>query len=211
MDTAAHTDENSLNIQNEYFNNARKNRTRITVFLTNGQRITGFIRSFDKFTVILDTRTGDQMVFKHAITSVATALPMDRDVRGPRPQRPGMGERGDARHSGGPPRPPHAGPGEGPPRDAGTGGPPHREPGAARSDADSRPRGAAGPQGKSFGNFMDLSAVKKSGATASAPPGPGAVESPAGETGETGEPAAADSTASASPDPDGGASGSGEP
>src|SRR5262245_47276859 len=106
MDTVTHNDEAGLNIQNDYFNNARKNRTRITIFLTNGQRITGLIRSFDKFTVIMETRTGDQMLFKHAITSVATALPNDREGRGPRPpHRPGdRPPQGDSRrpYAGGP-------------------------------------------------------------------------------------------------------------
>jgi host factor-I protein len=178
MDTVTHNDEGGLNIQNDYFNNARKNRTRITIFLTNGQRITGLIRSFDKFTVIMETRTGDQMLFKHAITSVATALPNDRESRGPRPPfRQGERPHGDARRSfqggsasgrpGAPSGPGGPGGGAGAPGaagQAGSGGPgaapsASRDGGSGRPDGDTRQRGAASPQGKQFGNFMDLSAL----------------------------------------------------
>ena len=168
MEDGAHVDDSSLNIQNDYFNNARKNRTRITVFLTNGQRITGLIRSFDKFTVILETRNGDQMVFKHAITSVAHALLNQQDGRGPRPpMRPGGHDRQDGR--------PHGAPGGRPQGPGHPAGPhPGGTPEGPRPGTDSRPRAISGPQGRSFGNYMDLSGVKV--APGSAPPSPGPSE-----------------------------------
>lgn len=152
MESVNHTDDSQLNIQNDYFNTARKNRTRVTVVLTTGQRISGMIRSFDRFTLILDTRHGDQMVFKHAIATVAPAQQGDRDQRSRPPRR---GDRGDSRPrpSGG--RPQHGGPGGD--RD-----------GAGRGDF--RHRATRGPDGKSFGNFMDLSAVS-GGATPGGKPG----------------------------------------
>jgi len=142
METVTQGDDSSLNIQNEYFNKARKNRTRITVVLTNGQRISGFIRSFDKFTLILDTRHGDQMVFKHAISTVAPSGQGDRDHRSPRPSH--------AEKRGGPGRPSHGRPKE---REAAP---------SAPAQGDMRQRAAASPSGKSFGNFMDLSSLAKS-------------------------------------------------
>jgi host factor-I protein len=60
-------------IQNEFFNRARKDRAQFTVVLTNGARLIGRIRAFDKFTILLDTDHGDQMVFKHAIATVGPA------------------------------------------------------------------------------------------------------------------------------------------
>jgi len=162
MDTVEHAEDSSLNIQNDFFNNARKNHSRLTVFLTNGQRISGLIRSFDKFTVILETRNGDQMVFKHAITTVAAARPGDEDFRGPRPNRPPMGDRGGDRRPGGPGRPrpggPPGGPGQGRPQGAPGGEGPNAS--GPRHDGDHRPRAGGGPQGKSFGNYMDLSALQ---------------------------------------------------
>ncbi|MFQ5718969.1 MAG: RNA chaperone Hfq [Acidobacteriota bacterium] len=58
------------NIQNEYFNRARREKIRVAVFLNNGRRLTGRIKSFDKFTVLLDSSHGEQIVFKHAIATV---------------------------------------------------------------------------------------------------------------------------------------------
>lgn len=60
-------------IQNEFFNRARKERVLVTVFLTNGKRLIGRIRAFDKFTILLETHHGDQMIFKHAISTVGPA------------------------------------------------------------------------------------------------------------------------------------------
>ena len=60
-------------IQNEFFNRARKDRSVLSVSLANGTRIVGRLRAFDKFTILLDTEIGDQMIFKHAIAMVAPA------------------------------------------------------------------------------------------------------------------------------------------
>jgi RNA chaperone Hfq len=60
-------------IQNEFFNRARKDRAVLSVSLANGTRIVGRLRAFDKFTILLETKDGDQMVFKHAIAMVAPA------------------------------------------------------------------------------------------------------------------------------------------
>ena len=60
------------NLQNDFFNAARKARSVVTVFLGNGKKLTGRIKSFDKFTLLLETHQGDLMVFKHAVSSVGT-------------------------------------------------------------------------------------------------------------------------------------------
>lgn len=71
-------------IQNEFFNRARKEHALLTVFLANGKRLIGRVRAFDKFTILLETNDGDQMVFKHAIATVAPARPgaADDDASG---------------------------------------------------------------------------------------------------------------------------------
>jgi host factor-I protein len=66
-------------IQNEFFNRARKERALVTVFLANGKRLVGRIRAFDKFTILLETHHGDQMIFKHAISTVGPARAMTGD------------------------------------------------------------------------------------------------------------------------------------
>jgi len=60
-------------IQNEFFNRVRKERTLVMIFLANGKRLIGRIKAFDKFTVLLDTHHGDQIIFKHAISTVGPA------------------------------------------------------------------------------------------------------------------------------------------
>ena len=76
--------ENPVNIQNTFFNQARKDRSRVTVYLTSGIKLVGRIKSFDKFTVILESNNGEQMIFKHAISTVSTQrafgnyIPLDR-------------------------------------------------------------------------------------------------------------------------------------
>jgi len=70
----------AVNIQNDFFNRARKDRARVTVFLINGKKLVGRIRAFDRFTVILDAGSGDQMIFKHAIASVAPTRSFENKI-----------------------------------------------------------------------------------------------------------------------------------
>jgi len=65
--------EDALNIQNDFFNQARKDKARVLVFLNSGRKITGRIKSFDKFTIILESAQGEQMIFKHAIATVSSS------------------------------------------------------------------------------------------------------------------------------------------
>ena len=60
----------SPNLQNQFFNTARKEKKAVTIFLGNGKKLSGRIKSFDKFTVLLDGSQGEQMIFKHAISTV---------------------------------------------------------------------------------------------------------------------------------------------
>ena len=64
-------DAETRNLQNDFFNNARREKLILTVFLANGKKLTGRIKSFDKFTILLDSSQGEQMVFKHAISTVS--------------------------------------------------------------------------------------------------------------------------------------------
>jgi host factor-I protein len=68
-------DGESGNLQNDFFNAARKERKIVTIFLGNGKKLTGRIKSFDKFTVLLEGQQGEQMIFKHAISTVSSSRP----------------------------------------------------------------------------------------------------------------------------------------
>ena len=61
------------NLQNDFFNAVRKERSTVTVFLGNGKKLTGRIKSFDKFTLLLESQMGEQIVFKHAISTVSAS------------------------------------------------------------------------------------------------------------------------------------------
>ena len=65
------TKNQSSNIQDHFFNQLRKDRSFATIYLVNGIKLTGKIRSFDKFTVILENKNQEQMIFKHAISTVS--------------------------------------------------------------------------------------------------------------------------------------------
>ncbi len=60
------------NIQDTFLNTARKDRASITIYLLSGVKLTGRIRSFDKYSVILETNNQEQLIFKHAISTVVT-------------------------------------------------------------------------------------------------------------------------------------------
>jgi len=61
------------NIQDSFLNTARKERHNITIYLVSGVKLTGRIRSFDKYSVILETGNQEQLIFKHAISTVVMA------------------------------------------------------------------------------------------------------------------------------------------
>ena len=58
------------NIQETFLNSARKEKTFLTVYLMSGVKLSGRIKSFDKYSVILETNNQEQLIFKHAISTV---------------------------------------------------------------------------------------------------------------------------------------------
>ena len=58
------------NIQDSFLNTARKERTTITIYLLSGVKLTGRIRSFDKYSVVLEANGQEQLIFKHAISTI---------------------------------------------------------------------------------------------------------------------------------------------
>ena len=64
------------NIQDSFLNTARKERTSITIYLLSGVKLTGRIRSFDKYSVVLEANGQEQLIFKHAISTVVMGRTM---------------------------------------------------------------------------------------------------------------------------------------
>ncbi len=61
------------NIQDSFLNTARKDKATITIYLLSGVKLSGRIRSFDKYSVVLETNNQEQLIFKHAISTVVMA------------------------------------------------------------------------------------------------------------------------------------------
>ncbi|MCE7794518.1 RNA chaperone Hfq [Salipaludibacillus sp. CUR1] len=61
--------QQSVNMQDQFLNQLRKESIPVTVFLLNGFQLRGYVKSFDNFTVILDTDGKQQLVYKHAIST----------------------------------------------------------------------------------------------------------------------------------------------
>ena len=68
--------EKTQNIQDVFLNYVRKNKTPVTVFLVNGVKLQGFISGFDNFCVLLRRDAHVQLVYKHAISTVMPAHPV---------------------------------------------------------------------------------------------------------------------------------------
>lgn len=67
--------QNVQNIQEAFLNNARREKTFLTVYLMSGVKLSGRIRSFDKYSVVLETNNQEQLIFKHAISTVVVSKP----------------------------------------------------------------------------------------------------------------------------------------
>ena len=68
--------EKSQNVQDVFLNNIRKNKTPVTIFLVNGVKLQGIITWFDNFSVLLRRDAHSQLVYKHAISTVMPATPV---------------------------------------------------------------------------------------------------------------------------------------
>jgi host factor-I protein len=63
------------NIQDSFLNNARKDKIILTIYLMSGVKLSGRIKSFDKYSVVLETSNQEQLIFKHAISTVVMQKP----------------------------------------------------------------------------------------------------------------------------------------
>lgn len=68
--------EKSHNLQDVFLNAVRKSKTPLTVFLVNGVKLQGIITWFDNFCVLLRRDGHSQLVYKHAISTIMPAGPV---------------------------------------------------------------------------------------------------------------------------------------
>jgi host factor-I protein len=69
------------NIQDAFLNTARRERSNVTVYLVNGAKLQGRIKSFDKFSVLLESGAQEQLIFKHAISTIQHARRASGELR----------------------------------------------------------------------------------------------------------------------------------
>jgi host factor-I protein len=60
------------NIQDAFLNTVRREKTTVTLYLLNGAKLMGRIKSFDKFSLLLESGTQEQLIFKHAISTISS-------------------------------------------------------------------------------------------------------------------------------------------
>lgn len=63
--------KNQLNLQDAFLNQIRRDKVPVTIYLINGFQIKGIIKGFDNFTAIVEQEGRSQMVYKHAISTIA--------------------------------------------------------------------------------------------------------------------------------------------
>lgn len=73
-------DKLAQNIQEAFLNNARKDKTFLTIYLMSGVKLSGRIKSFDKYSVVLEANNQEQLIFKHAISTVVVSKPLHSAV-----------------------------------------------------------------------------------------------------------------------------------
>lgn len=69
-------DKAAQNIQEAFLNTARKEKTLLTIYLMSGVKLSGRIKSFDKYSLILESNNQEQLIFKHAISTVVISKPV---------------------------------------------------------------------------------------------------------------------------------------
>lgn len=74
--------QKTQNLQDAFLNYNRREKIPVTLFLMNGFQLRGVVRSFDSFVVLIDADGRQQMIYKHAISTVAPARPVSLELQG---------------------------------------------------------------------------------------------------------------------------------
>ena len=74
--------QKTQNLQDAFLNSIRREKIPVTLFLMNGFQLRGVVRSFDSFVVLIDADGRQQMIYKHAISTVAPARPVSLEPQG---------------------------------------------------------------------------------------------------------------------------------
>jgi len=81
--------KSALNLQDIFLNQVRKEHSPITVFLVSGYQIKGFVKGFDSYTIVIDSDGKQQMIYKHAVSTIVPSKPVNFMNN---PRKPNEGE-----------------------------------------------------------------------------------------------------------------------
>ena len=74
--------QKTQNLQDAFLNYIRREKIPVTLFLMNGFQLRGVVRSFDSFVVLIDADGRQQMIYKHAISTVAPVRAVTLELQG---------------------------------------------------------------------------------------------------------------------------------
>ncbi len=69
--------QKTQNLQEAFLNQLRRERALVTVFLVNGFQMHGLVRAYDGFTLVLDSDGRQQLIYKHAISTIIPPKPVE--------------------------------------------------------------------------------------------------------------------------------------
>lgn len=70
----------NINLQDVFLNKARRDKIVISIFLVNGYQLKGEVHGFDNYTVILNSEGKQQLIYKHAISTIIPAKSIDLEI-----------------------------------------------------------------------------------------------------------------------------------
>jgi host factor-I protein len=65
------TQKTTINLQDSFLNHVRKENLAVTIYLVNGFQLRGLVRGFDNFTIIIENDGKQQLVYKHAVSTIS--------------------------------------------------------------------------------------------------------------------------------------------
>lgn len=71
--------QKTQNLQETFLNQLRRDKVSVTMFLMNGFQLHGVVKSFDGFTVVMDSEGKQQLIYKHAISTIVPPRPVELD------------------------------------------------------------------------------------------------------------------------------------
>ncbi len=69
--------KSALNLQDIFLNQVRKEHALITVYLVSGYQIKGYVKGFDSYTIVIDSDGKQQMIYKHAVSTIVPSKPVN--------------------------------------------------------------------------------------------------------------------------------------